>query len=192
MEYPASAAPTLPVRLTLGAAGGIIAGAGFAALNLWFATVAGKGTLAPFSMISTILLGPPLAEGVVWLGLMIHIVLSVTFGVVFALLTHPWGIGTTATLAGLVYGGAIYVINFQILSRVIDYWGAFIQETNQPFELASHLVFGAILAVFFPAVTRNRTEVSPQAAATPHTQNRPGRHQRSENAQTGGKNRSHG
>ncbi len=157
MTYPDSAAPTLPIRLGWGAAGGIVAGAGFIGLNMWFAAVAGKGALAPFKMISTIVLGPPPDEGMVWLGVVVHIVLSLGFGVVFAALTHPWAIGTTATVAGLVYGGAIYVLNFQILSRAIEYWGAFIEGTNQPFELASHLVFGAILAAFFPAVIRNAT-----------------------------------
>ncbi|GAA5103662.1 hypothetical protein [Haloechinothrix salitolerans] len=149
-----TSAPALPVRLAMGVLGGIVAGAGFIALTMWFAHTDGKDVVAPFKMISTIIEGPPPDQGTVWLGVVIHVVLSVAFGVLFALLTHPWGTGTLAALAGLIYGGAIYVVNFQVLSRFVDHWSAFLDGTNQPFEVATHLVFGALLAVFFPAVTR--------------------------------------
>lgn len=151
---PGSSAPTLPVRLAMGVVGGIVAGAGFIALTMWFAHTDGKDAVAPFKMISTIVQGPPPDDGTVWLGVVVHAVLSVLFGLIFALLTHPWGTGTVAALAGLVYGGAIYVVNFQLLSRFVEHWGAFLDGTNQPFEVAVHLVFGALLAVFFPAAAR--------------------------------------
>ncbi|WP_034271778.1 hypothetical protein [Haloechinothrix halophila] len=160
-----SSAPTLPVRLGMGVIGGIVAGAGFIALTMWFAHTDGKDAVAPFKMISTIIEGPPPDEGMVWLGVVVHVVLSVAFGLLFALLTHPWGTGTVAALAGLVYGGVIYVVNFQILSRFVDHWSAFLEGTNQPFEAATHLLFGALLAVFFPAVTRRaRQKEAPRHA----------------------------
>lgn len=153
--HAAPSAATLPTRIVMGVVGGIVAGAGFIALNMWFAYAAGENMLAPFKMISTIVSGPPPEDGTVWLGVVVHVVLSVAFGLIFALVTHPWGAGSLAAIAGLVYGGAIYVVNFQILSRFVDQWGAFLEGTNQPFELAAHLVFGALLAVFLAPATRS-------------------------------------
>jgi hypothetical protein len=46
---------------------------------------------------------------------------------------------------GLLFGGVVYVIDIQIFARNVGYFSAF-QATNQPLELAAHLVFGAVLA----------------------------------------------
>ncbi len=147
----------LAIRLGMGALGGVAAGVVFIALTSWFASTQGEAPLAPFKMISTIVLGPPPAEGIIWLGMLVHVVLSLLFGLVFAALTHGWAGDESIALAGLVYGGAIYAINFQVLSRFVDYWSAFLQGTNQPFEVATHLVFGAVLALFLIPVARHVT-----------------------------------
>jgi hypothetical protein len=147
-------ASSLSARLTLGATGGLVAGAVFIALNLWFASAAGKPTLAPFKMISTLVQGPPPTAGTVSVGIVTHFVLSLLLGLVFAALTYPWANAGVMAFAGLLYGGLIYLINFQVLSRYVDYWSAFLKGTNQPFELAAHLTFGAVLALFLIPVAR--------------------------------------
>jgi hypothetical protein len=44
------------------------------------------------------------------------------------------------------FGGAVYVVDFQIFARNVGYFSALVETTNQPLELAAHLVFGAVLA----------------------------------------------
>lgn len=150
-------APMMPGRPVLGVAAGLVAGAAFISLNCWFAAD-GKPWYAPFRTIATVVQGTPPDEANPWIGVAIHIVLSIFFGMLFMVSTHPWLAGKAmAGLAGLAYGGVLYVINFQVLSRFVDYWSAFLNSTNQPFELATHLVFGAVLAVFLLPAPRRAT-----------------------------------
>ncbi|TDD55227.1 hypothetical protein [Saccharopolyspora elongata] len=139
---------SMPVRMAMSVAGGLIAGVAFIALNSWFATSTGMDPFAPFKMIATLAQGPPPESGTVWIGMAIHLVLSILFGILFAAITQGWAGGRTVAALGLLYGGVLYVINFQVLSRFVEYWSAFHTSANQPFELAAHLVFGAVLALF--------------------------------------------
>lgn len=130
---------------------GFLAGVVFSALNSWFATTMGKPVLAPFKVIATLAQGPPPAQGTVWVGMVIHAVLSALLGLVFAVLVASlWGRSAGLLLwAGLVYGAIVYVVDFQVFSRVVPQFRVFLQATNQPLELAVHLVFGAVLAALF-------------------------------------------
>jgi hypothetical protein len=154
-----SAAP-LPMRLLAGAVAGFVAGVVFIALTSWFATTMGNDALDPFRMIATLAQGSDaLAEGraSVILGMTIHSVLSVLFGIIFAIMTAPIRSAGVLLAAGLLYGGMIYAVNFQILSRFVDYFSALLDMTNQPFELCVHLVFGSVLAALYaPAAIRGR------------------------------------
>lgn len=133
--------------LVRGAVGGLIAGILFAVATMWFVTSLGMPARTPLLMISTIVLGDDAmvtGDANSTIGLIVHLVLSAGFGVVFALAARRLRTNGAVALAGLAYGGLLYLVNFQILARV-----AFetFRMANQPFEVVVHLVFGAVLAL---------------------------------------------
>lgn len=123
-----------------------MAGAAFLAATMWFATSVGDPAKGPLLMISTIVKGSDAmmtGRASVGAGLAVHVALSALFGAVFALLASPLKTNGALALAGTLYGAALYVLNFKILS------GAFpvFEMANQPFELVVHVVFGTLLAL---------------------------------------------
>jgi uncharacterized membrane protein YagU involved in acid resistance len=133
---------------------------------MWFARSLGDPSNGPLMMISTIVKGDEAMEagtasaGVGWA---VHGALSIAFGVAFGLVT-PWlKTNGTVALAGIIYGALLYVLNFLVLAPL-----AFpvLEMANQPFELAVHVVFGAILALAFfgSGVRRNEAPI----AIAPH------------------------
>lgn len=156
----------LTADLARGAVGGLIAGMLFAVATMWFVTSIGMPARTPLLMISTIVLGDnAMADGDASspVGLVVHMVLSMGFGAAFALAARRLRTNGAVALAGLAYGGLLYVVNFQILARV-----AFetFRMANQPFELIVHLVFGALLALaFFSSGVRRSEPVFEVAAA---------------------------
>lgn len=134
-------------RLFMGALGGLCAGVAFIALTSWFATSMGEPPLEPFRVIASIAALAPSQISVVWLGMAIHSALSVLFGMIFAALTALLRGNGMLMAAGFLYGGIIYAINFHVFARFLDVFENF-RGVNQPFELAVHLVFGGVLALF--------------------------------------------
>ncbi|MDQ3710438.1 MAG: hypothetical protein M3387_14265 [Actinomycetota bacterium] len=142
-------AEALPVRLVRGAVGGLLAGAAFIAINMWFVASMGDPAVAPFELISTIVLGAGAIEAgtaSVPLGIAVHAVLSILFGVVFALAAPMFKSNGTVALAGGAFGALLYLVNFLLIAQTVL---PQFQMPNQPLELAVHLVFGHLLAVFF-------------------------------------------
>ena len=145
---------TVPARvstgaLVRGAVGGLVAGVLFAVATMWFVTSIHQPAKMPLLMISTIVLGDDAMAGGdadEGIGLAVHMVLSMAFGVVFAFAASRLRTNGAVMLAGLLYGALLYLVNFQILARV-----AFttFKMANQPFELLVHIVFGALLALAF-------------------------------------------
>ncbi|MFP3914174.1 MAG: hypothetical protein ACLFWM_04815 [Actinomycetota bacterium] len=136
-------------RLLRGALAGLVAGAVFIAINMWFVSSMGDPATAPFRLISTLVLGAEaLEEGTasVPLGLVVHGAISILFGLVFALVVPRFGTNGTVALAGALYGAAVYVLDFLILANT-----AFpqFQAPNDPLELSAHVVFGLLVALFF-------------------------------------------
>lgn len=140
---------SLPARLVRGAVGGLVAGAVFIGVTMWFASTMGDPAQGPLMMISTLALG---AEAMNTgaanpaLGMTIHVVLSVVFGAAFALLAPRLPTNGAVALAGTIYGGLLYLVNFLILAPL-----AFpvFQSANQPFEVFAHIVFGTLLSFAF-------------------------------------------
>jgi hypothetical protein len=142
-----------------GALSGFLSGVAFIALHSWFAVSAGDGALAPFRTVATIVEGPYPTTTVIGIGMAVHVVLSVVFGLVFAVLLAPLRRRSAGWLAwaGLLFGGVVYLVDFQVLARFVPWFSAFLQGTNQPFELAAHLVFGAVLAALLLLAKPRRT-----------------------------------
>jgi hypothetical protein len=130
-----------------GAVGGVVAGAVFAAVTMWFTSSQGMGATMPLQMIAAMVQGQAALEGGTaspLVGVVVHMVLSAGFGAAFGLvaarLTDP-----LVAVAGLVFGALLYVVNFLVVAPLLFPW---MQNANQPFELAVHVVFGALVAPF--------------------------------------------
>ena len=144
---------SLGPRLARGAAGGAVAGAVFIALNAWFVTTTGGMWTAPLGLISTLVLGTDAANPAV--GALVHAVLSVGFGMAFALVAPMLRTNGTVAAAGGVFGLALFVLNFLILARTV--FPQF-QMPNLPFELVVHAVFGHLVAFAFYSSGPRRVE----------------------------------
>ncbi len=132
-----------------GVVGGIVAGGLFLVLNMWFATSLGDPAKGPLLMMSTIVKGDEAmmsGSASVGVGLGVHVALSAAFGVAFAALASRLRSAGAIAGAGVVYGAALYLINFKVLSPA-----AFVtfEMANQPFEFVVHVVFGSLLALAF-------------------------------------------
>src|SRR5687767_10612283 len=163
VEQPASHLRTLAWHLgdlfTRGAVAGLAAGFVFLLANMAYATTQGKPALAPFMDISTIFHGTDQPASMtptvdmLATGAVVHITLSIAFGVVFALLVglfapivRNWGV---LAVAGVLYGLALYVVNFQILGNTLFEWFTDPRGPNQGFEVFIHAAFGLMLVPFF-------------------------------------------
>ena len=134
--------------LALGAIGGMVAGAVFGGLNMWFAQSTGMPADMPLQMIATIVQGDgAIADGSAnsWLGLAVHMMLSAAFGVGLALIASRLASNAARALAGLLYGAALYLVNFMVISPLAF---AVFSDANQPLEVATHLVFGSVAVLF--------------------------------------------
>lgn len=150
--------PTLTERMGRGAAGGAVAGAAFAGLEAWNAISHDLPVRAPFLAISTILLGEdrvitgPSAQMV---GLVIHLAISIFYGMAFGLVTpRLWTNGTVA-LAGPAYGVLIYLIDLQIIAPI---WFPIFTTRDQSFELLVHVIYGMVVATAFYSSGARRGE----------------------------------
>lgn len=139
-----------------GATAGLVGGLVFALANMWFAASGGKPAVAPFLAISTIFHASPMpvmdpAEVVI--GLVTHVALSVLFGIVFAVAVTVLGLGRRPLLlvtASVIFGLALYVVNFQVFGRLFFTWFVNPNGPNQVFELWIHPVaFGLVMVPFF-------------------------------------------
>lgn len=140
--------PSLAGLAARGALGGAVAGAVFGAANMWYADSTGMPAQMPLQMIATIVQGEgALADGSAnaWLGLGVHMVLSVGFGIGLALVASRLAGDAARAALGLVYGLGLYLVNFLVISPIA--FGVF-QDANQPFEAVVHVVFGAIAVLF--------------------------------------------
>ena len=157
---------------TRGAVAGLAAGFVFLLANMAYATTQAKPAVAPFMDISTIFHGTDKPASMtptvdmLATGAMVHFTLSIAFGVVFALLVGAFSPFVRNWLvlaaAGVVYGLALYVVNFQILGNTIFEWFTNPQGPNQGFEVFIHAVFGFLLVPFFLGfAARLRTTEAP-------------------------------
>ena len=152
--------------LARGAIAGIVAGMAFLLAEMWFAVSQGKPGTSPLYAISTIFH----ASSAPVLGLTIHIVLSLGFGMGFAVLLVPWLRNLLAlVLGGLGYGLALWVLDIQILGRTVFPIFAPKGPSDLIFGLLAHvLIFGLLLVPFFLGRSFERTsraETRPSATA---------------------------
>lgn len=135
----------------------------------WFARL-GRPPLAPLQAIATIFHGtkapptPPVPADAI-IGLTLHAVLAMTFGLGFAaivagmaLTARPLRTFPALAIVAIGYGLLLYVFNFQIFTAI---WPAF-EKAPQGFEIWIHAAYGFLLAPFFLGVA-SRMATVPEA-----------------------------
>lgn len=140
-----------------GAVGGLVAGAVFIAVTMWFSSSLGMPANGPLQAIASIVQGESaLADGTadVWVGWVVHAVLSIVYGIVLALILRGVRNDAVRAAIGLGFGAVLYLGNFHVFAPL-----AFEPFTmaNKPFELVVHLAYGAIAVLFMLDYTWTRS-----------------------------------
>ena len=152
-----TAEPRTMTVVMLGALAGALAGLAFLLVSVWFTDSIGMPGKMPLMMMAAMVQGESsLMDGSASpiLGALIHAVLSVGFGIAFGLLvTRLRATPFAVASLGIVYGVALYLVNFQVIDRAVFGWFA---DANQPFELVVHVVFGSLVALPFIRLARAR------------------------------------
>ncbi len=156
---PRPALATVADLVTRGAVAGLLGGLVFAVANMYFAVTHGKPSVAPFLAISTIFQAtesPTMDAQSVITGLVLHLGLSMLFGVAFALLVASWVRKPLLLVLGsLVFGVVLYLVNFQVVARLFFPFFLNPMGPNQTFELWIHPVaYGLVLVPFLLGRTR--------------------------------------
>ncbi|HEY3036011.1 MAG TPA: hypothetical protein VGJ54_15310 [Streptosporangiaceae bacterium] len=142
--------------LARGAIAGLVAGWAFLLANMWFAYSQGLPAAAPLAVIATVFSAAPaptLTASSMLVGAVTHIGLSLGFGMGFGLLLliipslrKPGPL----VLAGIGYGLALWILDFQILGRTVFPFFTNPMGPDQLFEGLIHpLIFGLGLVPFF-------------------------------------------
>ncbi|MEW5853375.1 MAG: hypothetical protein AB2A00_31655 [Myxococcota bacterium] len=144
---------TLVEGIGLGVAAGIL----FAIAEVIVASVMGDPPLKPFRMFSSILLGRDgledapigMAFGV---GTLVHLVLSGFYGAIYGVIDGYLNERSKVSPStqggfGLVFGLALYLINFQVFARLLFPW--FLDAPQIAQALLHALFYGAPLGLMF-------------------------------------------
>jgi uncharacterized membrane protein YagU involved in acid resistance len=136
---------------------GIVAGLAFVVAEMLLVPMLlGGSAWGPPRMIGAIVLGeevlPPPATFdafVVLAAVAFHLLLSIVYAVIFALIARSWGLGL-ALIAGIVYGLIIYALNFYGMTALFPWFA----EARNGVSICSPALFGAVLALVYK--TRQR------------------------------------
>jgi hypothetical protein len=145
-----------------GLAGGLVAGAVFALAQMLFAAAQGEPLSTPWAFFASILLGPqalaaPFSLATFTVGFVVHFVLSALFGLLWGAtaksvsrgIRDDWG---AHAVASMIYGLLLWLVNFQVIARVVYPW---FLGTSQLAQLALHaLAFGLPLGLYLTARLR--------------------------------------
>ena len=159
---------TLKEGVGFGVIGGII----MALAMMIGAAAAGEPAVQPLRLVASVVMGSDAlvatGGGVLLTGLLAHLVLSAIFGAVYGLFdsalsrdlrsSYGWQAGL-----GLVFGVALWLVNYQIIARIIYPW--FIDQ-NQLFHVAMHAVFFGLPLGLMIAASERMVFMPPRTVAT--------------------------
>lgn len=151
---------TVQISYGKAAAWGLVAGIVMALVTMMITALMGMGLWALPAMIAALLLGSPatmgVTAGVIMIGLVIHMVLSMMFGVVYAAIVNFFS--HEFLLTGTLFGLLLWIVNFYVIGLFVP--GARMMAQNEPIWLAimSHLIFGVTLGLL------SRRSASPVSA----------------------------
>lgn len=131
---------------------GIVAGLVFLVAELLLVPMLlGGSAWGPPRMIAAIVLGeevlPPPAtfDGfIVLTAVAFHLVLSILYAVVFALVARTWSLGM-AVLAGTLFGLLLYALNFYGMTALFPWFA----EARNWVSIFAHALFGAVLGLVY-------------------------------------------
>jgi uncharacterized membrane protein YagU involved in acid resistance len=141
----------LPWALRIGALCGFLAGIVFAAFELVAAEVmmGSDAFFMPLRMMGAILLGRDALDPSYSLlaaasaGVIVHLVLSIIYGIVFAVVLGGFRPAAWDAVIGAAYGLALWIINFYLIAPWAFPWFG---EANPMIQFIAHtFFFGAIL-----------------------------------------------
>jgi uncharacterized membrane protein YagU involved in acid resistance len=140
---------TLSERMARGVVAGILAGVAFAAVVGWNVTAGDISIRTPFLAISTIVLGDHAlntGEADFAIGVMVHLAISILYGMAFALISSLLRTNGTVALVGALYGAAIYVLDFRVFAPL---WFQTFENFDQSFQLLVHVLYGLVVSLAF-------------------------------------------
>jgi len=146
-----------------GVIGGLVGGIVLAMLMMVVTAVMGMGLLRPLYLIAATFHGPwAMEQGVVivplLIGLMVHMMNSIVFGLIFALLlgsvtaVRRWG-AAAWTGGGLVWGLIIFFINQYAVLPAVDPAMAKGTEMVLIWWIIGHMMYGLILGFIVASLT---------------------------------------
>ena len=151
---------------------GLLAGALALMLRvLLWVLVTGGSFWAPFYQLAAILLGPEsLAPvdaphmGVVAVGVLMHMALSLVYALLLAFIIHRWGL-VVGIVGGALFGLAIYIINYYTFTYLFPWFF----PLRSWLVLATHIFFGATAGGIYEALERDIyvLDESPTEGTTP-------------------------
>jgi len=133
---------------------GIISGVLFLIANVVLSAIQLGSPWIIFRVLASVVLGssvlpPPttFTPLIFLVGLVTHLVLSVIFAGILAVIIHRWGL-VVGIVGGAIFGLALYAINFYTFSYFFPWFFAF----KSWMMLVSHLVFGAAAGGIYEAL----------------------------------------
>jgi len=149
-------------HVALGVMSGLLAGVILACVEVIATAGVGQSALSPFRMAASIVLGRQALEAasvgtVLIVGVVVHLILSALFGILYGLVVS--GMSTSnredsfrQSLAGFMFGAALWLVNFQLIARLAYPW---FLDTNQVLQVIAHAVFfGVPLGLICAAAER--------------------------------------
>jgi len=147
-----------------GAGLGLIAGVILAVAEMIVSAIMGSSAVLPLRLFGSVLLGRSALTDIsagtaILVGVVVHLALSAAFGALYGLLSTRVSDRTRTSSGreaglGMLYGAALWLINFQIIARLFYPW---MLLTPQFTQLVLHAVFyGLPLGLMFASEERRR------------------------------------
>lgn len=159
-----TAVPRSDINWSAAARAGIIGGAVFLALDMVLTPLSGGSGSEPFRLTAAIVLGDrvlaqsaPIFPSVLLAGLIVHVVLSILYGLTISALVNRTNLAT-ASLLGSIAGLGLYVLNFYVFTSVFPWFAT----ARTWVTVLVHLVFGLVVACSFTLMT----PLEPQTSRT--------------------------
>ena len=151
----ATAVPRSDINWSAAARAGIIGGAVFFALDMVLTPLSGATGPGPPRLTAAIVLGDrvlspsaPILPSVMMVGLIVHVVLSILYGLTISALVHRTSLAT-ASLLGSIAGLGLYVLNFYVFTSVFPWFAT----ARTWVTVLVHLVFGFVVACSYTLMT---------------------------------------
>jgi len=135
---------------------GLIAGLAMALVEMSHSAATGLGFWLPMKLVAAVAVGVDSilgGGGIVILGLVLHLSVSVCLGIIFSIVTRPIILGGSAFFAGLIYGAIVWVVMTYIVLPFLNHTMRERMDLMPAWWFYEHLTYGAFLSLT-PALRR--------------------------------------